>query len=129
MIAATSWFQKLEFRRVQLGMSRATVANRSGVSLPTVVRILSGKEQNPRLCNVDAIARALGVDISISLNDRQSVQEFRKSQAETKAKKLIGMVQGNMALESQAVDQSTVAGMIDQTTSELLAGSRRKLWE
>ncbi len=34
-----------------------------------------------------------------------------------------------MGLEAQAVDAETLRGMIDQTTSELLAGSNRKLWD
>jgi transcriptional regulator with XRE-family HTH domain len=129
MIATTSWIQQLEFRRSQLRMSRAAVAKRSGVSIATVVRILSGKERNPRISNIAAIAAALGLDLKITLDSKQGPHDFRKSQAEAKAKKLVRMVQGNMALEAQAVDQTAVSAMIDQTACELLAGSPRKLWE
>jgi transcriptional regulator with XRE-family HTH domain len=128
-IATTSWIRELEFRRTQLRMSRAAVAKRSGVSIATVVRILTGKERNPRISNIAAIAAALGLDFKITLNSEQSPHDFRKSQAETKAKKLVRMVQGNMALEAQAVDQAAVSAMVEQTVCELLAGSPRRLWE
>lgn len=128
-IATTSWIRELEFRRTQLRMSRAAVAKRSGVSIATVVRILTGKERNPRISNIAAIAAALGLDLKITLNSQQSPHDFRKSQAEAKAKKLVRMVQGNMALEAQAVDQTAVSAMIEQTVCELLARSPRKLWE
>lgn len=134
MIAATGWFTKLEFRRAQLGMSKAAVAKRSKVSLPTVDRILSAREQDPRISNVTAIGAALGVEIrlvdnAITVVDQNSAQDFRRAQALTKAQRLVRMVQGNMALEAQAVDSKTVDDMIDQTVCELLAGSSRKLWE
>jgi transcriptional regulator with XRE-family HTH domain len=133
VIAASGWFRQLEFRRVQLGMSKTAVAKRSGVSLPTVDRILAGRDQNPRLANVQAIAAALGVELrigeSMTVFEPLSAQEFRKLQAAAKAKRLVRMVQGNMGLEAQAVDAKTLEGMIDQTTCELLAGSPRKLWD
>ncbi len=127
--ATTSWIQQLEFRRIQLRMSRVAVAKRSGVSIATVVRILTGKERNPRISNIAAIAAALGLDLKITLDSQQSPHDFRKSQAEAKAKKLVRMVQGNMALEAQAVEQAAVSAMVQQTVCELLAGSARKLWE
>jgi transcriptional regulator with XRE-family HTH domain len=134
MISAAGWLSKLEFRRAQLGMSKAALAKRSKVSLPTVDRILSGREQNPRLSNVTAIATALGVEVrladnEISVVDQKTAHQFRREQALSKAKRIVNMVQGNMALEAQAVSQETIDGMIDQTVCELLAGSPRKLWE
>jgi len=38
------------------------------------------------------------------------------------------MVQGTSALESQAVDSETYRQMVRQTMHELMAGSRRRLW-
>ena len=127
MISTANWSSQLELRRHQLGMSRPAVARRSGVSFPTVERILSGKEKNPGFANVQAIAAALGVEIHFQ--EPQTAQDFRRVQATAKATRLARMVQGTMGLEAQAVDAETLRGMIDQTTSELLAGSNRKLWD
>lgn len=127
MIAPSDWSSQLEFRRHQLGMNKSTVAKRSGVSIPTVDRILSGREKNPRFSNVQAIAAALGIELR--LHETQSAQEFRKVQATAKAQRLVRMVQGTMGLEAQGVDSETLEGMIDQATCELLAGSARKLWD
>jgi transcriptional regulator with XRE-family HTH domain len=134
MIAVTSWFSKLDFRRRQLGMSKAALATRANVSRPTVDRILSEREESPRISNVTAIAAALGVEVRlvdnvITVVDQKSAQEFRRQQALNKAKRIVKMVQGNMALEAQAVGTDTVDEMVDQTVCELLAGSPRKLWE
>ena len=112
-------------------MSKSAVAKRSGVSLPTVERVLSGKEQSPRLANLQAIAETLGVELhvgaSITVRETETAQDFRRAQATKKATRLVRMVQGTMSLEAQAVDAETLRGMIDQATSELLAGSPRKL--
>src|ERR1700722_5178880 len=126
MIAVTSWFSKLDFRRRQLGMSKAALAARAKVSRPTVDRILSGREESPRISNVSAIAAALGVELRlvdnvITVVDQKSAQEFRRQQALNKAKRIVKMVQGNMALEAQAVGTDTADERADQTVSELRA--------
>jgi hypothetical protein len=55
-------------------------------------------------------------------------RDLKREQAQRKAKKLVALVQGNSGLEGQAVDQKAVKSMVKQTTHELLAGSKRKLW-
>ena len=120
MIAITTWFSRFDFRRRQLGMSKAALAARAKVSRPTVDRILSGREESPRISNVSAIAAALGVELRlvdnvITVVDQKSAQEFRRQQALNKAKRIVKMVQGNMALEAQAVGTDTVDEMVDQT--------------
>jgi transcriptional regulator with XRE-family HTH domain len=126
-------FQKLDQRRARLGMTKTAVARRAGVSLPTVNRILAGKELNPSLSNLHAMARALGVVIrlggttDIEFEELQSPQEYRIRHARDKAKKLIRMVQGTMALEAQAVDDGTVDDLVEDATHQLLS-SMRRLW-
>jgi transcriptional regulator with XRE-family HTH domain len=127
MIAATSLGNQLEFRRRKLHMSKSAVARRARVPIATVRRILSGRESSPGVSNVAAIAGALGVELR--LHEIQTAQEFRKARAAEKATKLVKLVQGTMALESQAVNQQTLNDMIDQTTSELLAGPPKRLWD
>jgi transcriptional regulator with XRE-family HTH domain len=135
MIATPAHFgyTALDDRRRRLGMSRAIVARRSGVSLPTVTRILTGKEAAPSLPNVQAIAAALGVCLRVGAEVRIAedldAEEFRRRQAFAKARRLVRMVQGTMGLESQAVDLRAVDEMTERTVRDLLAGAKRRLWE
>jgi transcriptional regulator with XRE-family HTH domain len=123
----------LENRRRAIGMTKTAVAQRAGVSLPTVNRILSGKEKRLTLENIEAIAKALGVVIRLGAEtafvEVDSGPEMRRKQAERKARQIVMLVQGTMALESQAVEPCQLQEMIQQTTHELLAGSRRDLWK
>ena len=122
----SAFFDDLSRRRKDLGISFEALAKRSGVSMPTVVRILSGKNPHASFANVAAIADALGM--TVSLRSTVSAQAIREHQAETKARKLVGMVQGTSGLESQAVDAEQIDAMTRQTLHELLAGSSRVLW-
>ncbi len=126
MNASLPYIIELENRRKLLGMTKSTLAERAGVSLPTVNRTLSGSERSPALPTIVAIAAALGLDLK--LEAAQEPDDFRLAQAKAKATRIVQMVQGTMALESQAVDQKTINRLIDQTVHELLAGSPRRLW-
>ena len=116
----------LNGRRRQLGMSYAVVAERSGVSSPTVQRVLGGMGHDASISNVLAIARALGLELGFRAE--ADVETLLEQQARRKAERLVGMVQGSSALEGQAVDKQTREQMVRQTVHELLAGSKRKLW-
>lgn len=126
MNASLPYIIELESRRRLLGMSKSTLAERAGVSLPTVNRTLSGSERSPTLSTIIAIAAALGLELK--LEAAQEPDDFRLAQAKAKATRIVQMVQGTMALEAQAVDQKTIDRLIDQTMHELLAGSPRRLW-
>ena len=119
-------FQSLDRRRRELGMTYATIAARSGVSLPTVQRILSGDHPNATFANVDAIARVL--EMTIASQAQMPADELRERQAAKRARELVGLVQATSALEGQALDGDAVERMVRQTVHELLAGSPRKLW-
>lgn len=125
--------QLLERRRGELGISKTAVAARAKLSLPTVNRILAGKERRMTLQNVAALARVLGVVIrlgaSLEIEEVDSAFEAKMKQADKKARRLVGMVQGTMALEAQALQPNELDQMVKQTASELLAGSTRRLWE
>lgn len=125
-MSQTITFDTLNQRRIELGMSHVTVARRSGVSLPTVHRILSGVHPNASLANVQAIAQALG--LRLRFDAVEPSEDLREKQARKKARELVGIVQGTSALEGQAVDQKAIGQMIRRTVHELLAGSERKLW-
>ena len=121
-----NYFQFLDQRRRELGMSHADLARRSGVSVPTVTRILSAMDPAASFSNVHAVAAALGV--RVDLTPQSEPEEFRQQQAQEKARRLVSLVQGNSGLEGQAVDDATVNRMINRTVVELLAGPGRRLW-
>jgi len=126
MNASTRFVTELENRRKLLGMKKTTLAERAGVSLPTVNRTLSGSERSPTLPTIVAIAAALG--LKLELEAAQEPDDFRHAQAKAKATRIAQMVQGTMALEAQAVDPKTIERLVEQTVHELLAGSARRLW-
>jgi transcriptional regulator with XRE-family HTH domain len=119
-------FQALEQQRQELGMSCAALAQRSGVALPTVQRILAGKSPGASVANVAAIAQALGMELALQI--KTTAQELREQQAQRKAEHLVGLVQGTAGLEGQAVDRESLGVMIRRTFHELLAGPNRRLW-
>ena len=119
-------FQLLDQRRRELEMTYAILAKRSCVSVPTVCRILSGSDPGASFANVQAVAEAQGM--GVSLTSESNPEEFRFQQAQRKARRLVGIVQGTAGLEGQAVDADAVERMRNRTVHELLAGSPRKLW-
>ncbi|MBL8796141.1 MAG: helix-turn-helix domain-containing protein [Planctomycetia bacterium] len=126
LLGLNSCFRLLDNRRRELGMSYAALAKRSGVSMSTVVRILSGNHPDASFRNVAGIADALGVHINFA--GTVTVQKLRQKQAQEKARQLVGFVQGTSGLEGQAVGNGVLAEMTQDATVELLAGSKRKLW-
>ena len=53
--------QRLAAKLEELGWSEGELKRRSGVSQPTIHRIITGESQDPRQANVERIAKALGV--------------------------------------------------------------------
>jgi len=123
---------QLDRRRGHLGMSRQALARLAHLSLPTVNRILSGKEQNPHVQSLEAIARVLRVVVTLGVASRvepvEDAFDVRKKRATEKAQNVIQMVQGTMGLEAQAVGPAALQQMLEQTVCELLAGPARRLW-
>ena len=117
---------KLDLRRKELGMSRNALARLSKVSLPTVTRVLTGKETSPTLATVEAIATALGLELH--LREVVDADKMREEQAKSRASRIVGIVQGTMGLESQGVDKKAVKRLQKRSAQRLLSGSGRRLW-
>jgi hypothetical protein len=75
----------------------------------------------------EALANALGM--SVQIVETIDAEELREQQAKRRAAQLVGMVQGTMGLESQAVDQKTIESLTKRNATRLLAGSNRRLWD
>ncbi len=118
--------KNLDERRRDLGLSYELLSKRCGVSRPTVQRILSGRHAAASFANVVAIAESLG--LRLRFDSKVDARDLKREQAERKAKKLVALVQGTSGLEGQVVGERDVESMVEQTTHELLAGSKRKLW-
>lgn len=106
----------LRKRLHELGMSRGTLAQLSGVFLTRVNKVLDYFEYLEDICEV------LGLDFTIK--EAASGYKWRKRQAEAKAHKIIGFVQN----ESRGVDAQTLIEMQEQTVHELMAGPGCELW-
>lgn len=112
-------------RRVQLGMSYRALAQRSGVSEPTLKRVLHGQSPEVSFATVTAIAEALGV--SMRFEDRGVVQ-MKEEAARSKAESIARMVQATSGLESQGVGDAALEEITRTLTHKLMAGSPRHLW-
>ena len=116
---------QLNRQKEDLGMTYAVIATRSGVSEPTVKRILSGQHPSAHFAYVLAIAECLGVDL---LAKPKSAHKIRLKQAKEKALKILKLVRGNAALEGNKLSKSATARMLQNTTLKLLSGPSKHLW-
>jgi transcriptional regulator with XRE-family HTH domain len=112
-------------RRKKLKMPLDALVKRSGLSRATVCRLLKGEHTKAGFLHVAALAEALGVELSFQ---QEQPEVFLDREAERQARRLVRLVQGNMALEGQGVAQGGIATMVGRTKAELLASPRRKLW-
>ena len=116
---------RLNNRRKKLGLSCAALAGRTGLSLRTVQRIMSGEEGDPGFSTVASLCEAMGMRLEFGEID---VAGLRRKQAEQKADRIVAMVQGTSGLESQALAKRTLRDLREKTVIQLLAGSNHKLW-
>ncbi len=64
----------------------------------------------------------------MEIHEIDSAETFRERQARGKARRLVRLVQGTMALEAEAVDEAELDAMEEENIHALLAGSSRRLW-
>ncbi len=126
MTSATYISSKLDKRRRNLQMPLNELSRRANVSLSTVQRVLSGA-RGAHLEAVTAIGDALGIP-ALDFRQAHSVDRMRTEQAIKKARKLVSLTQGTMALEAQAVDEATRKHVERTMVHRLLVGPRAKLW-
>lgn len=117
--------RKLSNRRKNLGISQQSLARMTGISLPTVQRVFAG---NPKvsLDNLSKIASTLGLSLTFNTESRE--EEILAKRARQKAKELAKMVQGTSGLEAQGLDKEALKDVEDKILSDLLKGSRNRLW-
>jgi hypothetical protein len=101
------------------------LVRKSGLSRATICRLLKGDHRKATVPNLEALLRALAVEVTINPVPASIAV---KRQAERQARKVVGMVQGTMGLEAQAVDAEGVKAMVESSCQRLLNGPRKKLW-
>lgn len=112
-------------KRIQdLEISVSDLARRSGVSRATVIRILGGEDHEFSFTNLQAILLALGISLDLT---EIPAEQFRDQIATAKAKRLVALTQGNVALESQAVSRASAQSHLEEAKARI-ASSSRKLW-
>lgn len=122
----TLWLESLEKQRRELRMTLPVVAERAGLSRATVCRILQKKQASSSLENVLAIAGVLGAEVSLKLKEPVKIIE---EEIQTRAKRIVRMVQGTMALEAQGItDQEHIDHLVELAASEIRAKPRKLLW-
>ena len=123
---------EIDERRIQLAMTKADLADRSGIGLVTIRNIFAGPVQRIRKELVVRIAEAVGMELRTSappsVHATCSVDEFRRSQAQQKARRIVKLVQGTMALEGATVDHNTLDELEEANIHELLTGPASRLW-
>ncbi len=120
----TEIVSRIQERRRELDISVSDLARRSGVSRATVIRILGGEDHEFSFANLQAILLALGISFDLT---EIPAEQFRDQIATEKAKRLIALTQGNVALEAQAVSRSSAQTHLEETKARI-ASSSRKLW-
>jgi transcriptional regulator with XRE-family HTH domain len=125
MLQAINILEKLSQRRRDLKMSYDELGRRSGVSISTLKRVISG-EETANFSTVTAIAEALGLHFGNA--PAEDIAVMRERQAHIKAKAIVSLVQGTSALEGQAVLPQDIELMEQRTVAELLTGPARRLW-
>jgi hypothetical protein len=73
-----------------------------------------------------AIARVLGAELEFRIQNPESMIE---EEVQKRAKKIVRMVQGTMALESQGItDPSHLDELVETAAKEIRAKPRKQLW-
>jgi transcriptional regulator with XRE-family HTH domain len=128
----SQFLESLERRRRDLGMTWDALAARSRVSRATLCRLLKERQTAASFETVISVAEALGVAVQFDgaalRAEPIGVETFLKRRVEHLARKLVGMVQGTMALESQALGKRELAKLVKKVSDDLLSGSKSRLW-
>jgi hypothetical protein len=120
------WLDALNNQRRALKMPLHVLAKRAKLSRATVCRILQQKKTSASLESVMAIASVLGAEVEVRLEAPEKVVEQK---VQERAKKIVRMVQGTMALESQGItDPDHIDQLVETAAREIRAKPRKQLW-
>lgn len=113
-------------QKTHLGLTEVQIARDTGISQPTVHRILSGRHHRAAWNDIAAIAHRLGVELIAESNNAYAMIMRR---AEEVAQDIVDATQATSQLEGQGFSDQKQEEFIQQTKAELLAGPKRRLWD
>ena len=113
--------------REALGMTAGELADRMGVSQPSVTRLeQSERDGVVRLDTLTRVADALECDVVYALVPRRPLEDMVTAQARRRARERVAQVAHTMALEDQAVAGVSLAEQLDRMTD--VQRSQPGLW-
>jgi predicted DNA-binding mobile mystery protein A len=117
--------------REALGMSSPQLARRVGIKAAQSVEDMQKDEVSGviKLQTLRKLARALDCELVYALVPRKSLEEIRRDQATSVAKRLIKRVSHSMSLEDQAIGREAEQRQLERRIEKLLAGSPKALWD
>ncbi len=116
--------------RDALGLSASAFARRLGMSHAGVRKLeLAEAGDAITLASLRKLANALDCELQYALVPRTSLDAMLTSRARQVAGERINPVAHSMALEDQSTDVAMNKVQLELLVKEILAGSRRELWE
>jgi predicted DNA-binding mobile mystery protein A len=117
--------------REALGMTRAQLATRTGIS-PSTVNTLERSEAQGTITieSLDKLAAGLGGKLVYAIvpPPGKTFEQLVIDRAEKLARKRVARVSHTMSLEDQGVEKRHQEKQLRRVVESLLAGSRRTLW-
>jgi predicted DNA-binding mobile mystery protein A len=112
-------------------MSSPQLARRVGIKAAQSVEDMQKDEVSGviKLQTLRKLARALDCELVYALVPRKSLEEIRRDQATSVAKRLIKRVSHSMSLEDQAIGREAEQRQLERRIEKLLAGSPKALWD
>jgi predicted DNA-binding mobile mystery protein A len=117
--------------REALGMSSPQLARRVGIKAAQSVEDMQKDEVSGviKLQTLRKLAKALDCELVYALVPRKSLEEIRRDQATSVAKRLIKRVSHSMSLEDQSISREAEQRQLERRIEKLLAGSPKALWD
>lgn len=115
-------------QKADLGMSESYIAERAGLSQPTVHRIFSGKHNKTAWNDLIEIGHVIGVEINMEGIRITPAEKILDRQAEQIATHMTRIMQATSQLEGQGLAEKQQEKLKAENKLWLLAGSRKKLW-
>ena len=116
--------------REGLGMSLRQLAARAGLS-KTAVRSIEVNEPkgSARLDSLRTLAEAMDCDLVYALVPRTSLSGSVRSQAERRARDIVGRVSDSMDLEEQGVPHAERERQVSELAADLVRTRGRDFWD
>jgi predicted DNA-binding mobile mystery protein A len=111
-------------------MTTAQLGKRMGVTQPRAVQIEKAeRDGNISLASLERTAQALGCRLVYALVPHESLEAQAEDRARMLAKKRLGSISHNMALEDQSVSDADEQVQLEQMIEKILNAPGSKLWD